>query len=153
MKSRCVHVESGHILNAPPADGASLVRMKRGAPDGGRCKRPSSGSFHSTSAPAPFFCLIANLSCSLPLPSHLAGCYADGTLVDTRTASWSQEVTIIISGDNWRKEEEEVMPTLMGSFIWESFICVNYSHNSIWHMAAYKVFNGKEDGGKIKIAK
>lgn len=64
-------VESCHILNSPPADGALLVRLGRGAPDGGRCKCPSSRSLHSTSAPAPFFCLITNLSRGLPPSSHL----------------------------------------------------------------------------------
>lgn len=80
-----------HIQNSPPADGALLVRMVRGAPDGGRCKCPSSGSFHSTFAPAPFFCLITNLSCGLPQSSHLAGCYADGTRVASDSHIYTHE--------------------------------------------------------------
>lgn len=64
------------------------------------------------------------------------------TFTHMRKGNWSREVIIIISGDNWEKEDE-VMPTLMGSFIWESCICVNNGHNSIWHMAAFKVFSGK----------
>lgn len=57
------------------------------------------------------------------------------TFTHTRRGSWSQEVNIIISGDNWRKEKE-AMPTLMGCFTCECRLCVNNAHNSIWHMAA-----------------
>lgn len=80
-----------HILKSPPAGGALLVRLESGATDGGLCKRPSSGSFHSTSAPAPFFCLITNLSCGLPPSSHLAGCYADGALVASHGHTYKHE--------------------------------------------------------------
>lgn len=54
-----------------------------------------------------------------------------GSFTHTRTGSRTEEATIIISGDNWRKGEK-VMATLMGHFIWESCICANNSHNSIW---------------------
>lgn len=54
------------------------LQPERWRPDGGRCMCPSSGSFHTTSAPSLFFCLIRSLSDALPPSSHLAGCSTDG---------------------------------------------------------------------------
>lgn len=58
------------------------LQTERWTPDGRRCWCPSSGSFHTTSAPSLFFCLIRNLSSVFPSSSHLTGCSTDGSQGD-----------------------------------------------------------------------
>lgn len=55
------------------------LQPERWRPDGGRCMCPSSGSFHTTSAPSLFFCFIRNLSAALPPSAHLTDCSTDGS--------------------------------------------------------------------------
>lgn len=81
-----MRVKSCHRLNAPPADGGfSGEDGARGLQMEDAVNVLPRGSFHSISAPALLFCLITNLSRSLPPSSRLAGCDADGTLVDSAT--------------------------------------------------------------------
>lgn len=89
---------------------------------------PSSGSFHTTSAPSLFFCLIRNLSLALPPSSHLTACSTDGSHGNsdnysafTRMERASVEglyvsvSLIIISGDN-RLDQNEATLTSMEFF-------------------------------------
>lgn len=107
---------------------------------------PSSGSFHTTSAPSLFFCLIRNLSLALPPSSHLTGCSTDGSHGNsdsysafTRMERASVEglyvslSLIIISGDN-RLDQDEATLTSMEFFIRESCICVNNEHSCTSHV-------------------
>lgn len=124
MQSQSVQVDSCHSSDrkSPPPDGAFQVsgcRQSNGLQmEDAACVLPR-GSFHTTSAPSLFFCLIRSLSPALPPSSRLTGCSADGGRghsdsysTCTRMERASVEglyvsVSIcIISGDNWPDQDD-----------------------------------------------
>ncbi|KAL7389365.1 hypothetical protein ABVT39_002416, partial [Epinephelus coioides] len=80
-------------------------------------------SFHTTSAPSLFFCLIRNLSPALPPSSHLPGCTADGshgnsdsystfTRMDSVEGQHVSVLIFIISADNWQHQDKATLTSV-----------------------------------------